>query len=87
VLAVVSLPVAAFMHYGTSVKASVVFVRKLDSDEVSDPDAPVFLAEAARRLLSNSGGSPGAGRIRVLGGDRKYWGDAGQVGGGSGVVG
>lgn len=47
VLAVVSLPVAAFMHYGTSVKASVVFVRKLDSDEVSDPDAPVFLAEAA----------------------------------------
>jgi hypothetical protein len=34
------------MHYGTSVKASVVFVRKLASDEVPDPDAPVFLAEA-----------------------------------------
>jgi type I restriction enzyme M protein len=46
VLAVVSLPVSAFMHYGAGVKASVVFLRKLDNGESPPLDEPVFLAEA-----------------------------------------
>ncbi len=45
--AVVSLPVEAFTHYGANVKASVMFLRKLDKGESPNPDAPVFLAEAA----------------------------------------
>jgi type I restriction enzyme M protein len=46
ILAVVSLPVETFTHYGANVKASIVFVRKLGAGEAPDPDAPVFLAEA-----------------------------------------
>lgn len=45
-LAVVSLPVSAFMYYGAGVKASVLFLRKLGKNEVPDADAPTFLAEA-----------------------------------------
>lgn len=46
VLAIVSLPPSAFSHYGAGVKASVVFLRKLDKDEAPDATWPVFLAEA-----------------------------------------
>jgi type I restriction enzyme M protein len=46
VLAIVSLPIEAFAHYGANVKASIVFLRKLGAGEASNPDAPVFLAEA-----------------------------------------
>ncbi|WP_112244532.1 restriction endonuclease subunit M [Kribbella monticola] len=46
VLAVVSLPVAAFMHYGAGVKASIVFLRKLGDTEEPVNDKPFFLAEA-----------------------------------------
>lgn len=47
VLAIVSLPISAFMHYGAGVKASLVFVRRLADTEAPDLDLPVFLAEAA----------------------------------------
>ena len=47
VLAVVSLPVAAFMHYGAGVKASIVFLRKLGAREKPVDDKPFFLAEAS----------------------------------------
>ena len=43
-LAVVSLPQFAFSHYDASVKASIVFLRRLaDGESVSD-DAPIFMA-------------------------------------------
>jgi len=46
VLAVVSLPVSAFAHYGAGVKASIVFLRKLGVAETPYLTLPVFLAEA-----------------------------------------
>lgn len=46
ILAVVSLPVETFTHYGANVKASIMFLRKLGAGETPNPDAPVFLAEA-----------------------------------------
>lgn len=47
VLAVVSLPAAAFAHYGAGVKASIVFLRRLGDGENPPLDADVFMAEAA----------------------------------------
>lgn len=44
VLAVVSLPVSAFAHYGAGVKASLVFLRKRSSDEVPADDEVTFMA-------------------------------------------
>jgi len=44
-LAVVSLPTIAFMHYGAGVKASVVFVRRLADGEKPDDEHAVFMAE------------------------------------------
>ena len=35
-LAVVSLPQCAFAHFGAGVKASVIFVRKRDNNEVAN---------------------------------------------------
>jgi type I restriction enzyme M protein len=43
-LAVVSLPQAAFAHFGAGVKASVIFVRKRLSDEVPNDDEAIFMA-------------------------------------------
>jgi len=43
-LAVVSLPQAAFTHFGAGVKASVIFVRKRASDEVPSSDEAIFMA-------------------------------------------
>jgi type I restriction enzyme M protein len=48
VLAVVSLPQFAFAHYGASVKASLLFMRKLDEDEVVGDDTPIFMALAEK---------------------------------------
>lgn len=43
-LAVVSLPQAAFQHAGAGVKASVVFVRKRGEDEKPDDAEAIFMA-------------------------------------------
>ncbi len=45
-LAVVSLPQFAFSHYDASVKASIVFLRRLANDETVSNDAPIFMALA-----------------------------------------
>jgi type I restriction enzyme M protein len=46
ILAVVSLPPFAFSHYDAGVKASIVFLRRLKTDEVIPSDAPIFMAIA-----------------------------------------
>lgn len=46
-LAVISLPQEAFQHSGAGVKASLVFVRKRDDDEVPDDDEAIFMAAPA----------------------------------------
>ncbi|MDR1218264.1 MAG: SAM-dependent methyltransferase, partial [Treponema sp.] len=43
-LAVVSLPQAAFAHFGAGVKASIIFVRKRGLDETPSDDEPIFMA-------------------------------------------
>jgi type I restriction enzyme M protein len=43
-LAVVSLPQSAFAHYGAGVKASVVFLRKRNSNELPNDREAVFMA-------------------------------------------
>ena len=43
-LAVVSLPQAAFAHFGAGVKASVIFVRKREDDEIPSDDEAIFMA-------------------------------------------
>ena len=44
--AVVSLPQFAFAHYDAGVKASIVFLRRLDDGEVVPDDEPIFMAMA-----------------------------------------
>ena len=44
IIAVISLPQAAFAHFGAGVKASIVFVRKRAIGEVPDIDEAVFMA-------------------------------------------
>jgi type I restriction enzyme M protein len=44
ILAIVSLPQASFAHFGTMVKASLVFLRKRAADEVPDEEETVFMA-------------------------------------------
>jgi type I restriction-modification system DNA methylase subunit len=43
-LAVVSLPQAAFAHFGAGVKASVIFVRKRGLNETPSNEEPIFMA-------------------------------------------
>jgi len=43
-LAVVSLPQCAFAHFGAGVKASVIFVRKRNTDEIPDKNEAIFMA-------------------------------------------
>ncbi|GHV27607.1 hypothetical protein FACS1894167_02910 [Synergistales bacterium] len=43
-LAVVSLPQAAFAHFGAGVKASIIFVRKRGANETSSDDEAIFMA-------------------------------------------
>lgn len=43
-LAVVSLPQCAFSHFGAGVKASVIFVRKRNINEIPDDNEPIFMA-------------------------------------------
>lgn len=43
-LAVVSLPQFAFSHYDAGVKASIVFLRRLATDETVHDDAAIFMA-------------------------------------------
>lgn len=45
-LAVVSLPQFAFAHYDAGVKASIVFLRRLDDGETVSDDEPIFMALA-----------------------------------------
>jgi type I restriction enzyme M protein len=46
ILAVVSLPQFAFAHYDAGVKASIVFLRRLDGKETVPDDAAIFMALA-----------------------------------------
>ena len=46
ILAVVSLPQAAFFHFGAAVKASLVFLRKRALDEAPSDDEAIFMAVA-----------------------------------------
>ena len=43
-LAVVSLPQCAFAHFGAGVKASIIFVRKRDDDEMPNENEAIFMA-------------------------------------------
>ena len=43
-LGVVSLPQFAFQHYDAGVKASIVFLRRLENGEVVSDDEPIFMA-------------------------------------------
>lgn len=43
-LAVVSLPQCAFAHFGAGVKASIIFVRKRDNNEVVNNEEAIFMA-------------------------------------------
>lgn len=45
-LAVVSLPQFAFAHYDAGVKASLVFLRRLEDGETVSDDTPIFMALA-----------------------------------------
>lgn len=45
-LAVVSLPPFAFSHYDAGVKASIVFMRRLNDGEAVPDDTPIFMAMA-----------------------------------------
>ena len=45
-LGVVSLPQFAFSHYDAGVKASIVFLRKLERGETVSDDEPIFMAMA-----------------------------------------
>jgi type I restriction enzyme M protein len=47
ILAVISLPQAAFQHSGASVKASLLFVRRRGADEVADDNEAIFMAAPA----------------------------------------
>lgn len=47
ILAVVSLPQAAFQHSGASVKASLLFVRRRGEKEVADDNEAIFMAAPA----------------------------------------
>jgi len=44
ILAVISLPQAAFQHSGASVKASLLFVRRRAIDEIADDNEAIFMA-------------------------------------------
>ena len=46
VLAVVSLPQFAFSHYDAGVKASLVFLRRLEDGEIVPDDTPIFMGIA-----------------------------------------
>ena len=46
ILAVISLPQAAFFHFGAGVKASLVFLRKRRLDEAPRDDEAIFMALA-----------------------------------------
>lgn len=43
-LAVVSLPQCAFAHFGAGVKASIIFVRKRNENEIISDDEAIFMA-------------------------------------------
>jgi len=45
-LGVVSLPQFAFAHYDAGVKASIVFLRRLNNNEIVKDDTPIFMAIA-----------------------------------------
>jgi type I restriction enzyme M protein len=47
ILAVISLPQAAFQHSGASVKASLLFVRRRAEDEAADDNEAIFMAAPA----------------------------------------
>lgn len=47
ILAVISLPQAAFQHSGASVKASLLFVRRRGEKEVADDNEAIFMAAPA----------------------------------------
>ncbi|MFD6817725.1 restriction endonuclease subunit M [Microbacterium sp. NPDC060132] len=57
VLAVVSLPTSAFSHFGTTVKSSILILRRRGSGEAPDADEEVFMAAAESVGYDNTGRS------------------------------
>ena len=56
-IAVVSLPQFAFQPYNANVKASIVFLRRLDEGEVMSHDKPIFMSIAENIGYDGSGNS------------------------------
>ena len=56
-IAVVSLPQFAFQPYNANVKASIVFLRRLDEGEVMSDDKPIFMSIAENIGYDGSGNS------------------------------
>ena len=54
-LGVISLPISAFSHYDAAVKASIVFLRRLDVGETVPDDTPIFMASTANIGYDASG--------------------------------
>jgi type I restriction enzyme M protein len=75
VLAIVSLPISAFMHYGAGVKASVVFLRKLNEGEPAATGAAVFMAEAEMVGYDATGRSCSNQLPEIVEAYRKFLGD------------
>lgn len=67
ILAVVSLPQAAFQHSGASVKASLLFVRRRSAAEVASADEAIFMAAPANIGFDATG--RGNVKVEVLSGD------------------
>jgi type I restriction enzyme M protein len=57
ILGVVSLPQGAFTHYGAGVKASLLFLRKKEEDEILSQNYPIFMA-IARHIGYDTTGRP-----------------------------
>jgi len=55
IMAVVSLPTTAFSHFGTTVKSSILFLRRRADDETPADDEEVFMAAAESVGYDNAG--------------------------------
>ena len=67
ILAVVSLPQAAFQHSGASVKASLLFLRRRNTTEVASADEAIFMAAPANIGFDATGRDNL--KVQVLSGD------------------
>jgi type I restriction enzyme M protein len=66
ILAVVSLPTSAFSHFGTTVKSSLVFLRKRRPAEISSDSEEVFMATAESVGYDSTGRSAPNDLVEIL---------------------